>query len=106
MNPLPRSRTFISIATGFSGAIAAAASHSVDTARTRAQCVILPKLKKNMKFLKWNKPGKRLERWTGIHPTNRTLLFRGIGTRMTRSSVASTVIVGCYYLAVDLLVPK
>lgn len=134
----------ISLAAGFSGAIAAAASHSFDTARTRAQCVILPKVKeqshaclshhltkrhktqssllifslfgfywilaqytaKERKFLRWNKPGKRLERWTGIHPTDRNLLFRGIGLRMARSSVASTVIVGSYYLAVDLLVSK
>ncbi|XP_010435005.1 PREDICTED: uncharacterized protein LOC104718884 [Camelina sativa] len=115
MNPLPSSEeeigplspVAISIAAGISGAIAAAASHSFDTARTRAQCVILPKYTaKERKFLKWNKPGKRLERWTGIHPTDRNLLFRGIGIRMARSSVASTVIVGSYYLAVDLLVPK
>ncbi|CAE6195391.1 unnamed protein product [Arabidopsis arenosa] len=115
MNPLPSSEeeigplspVAISIAAGFSGAIAAAASHSFDTARTRAQCVILPKYTaKERKFLRWNKPGKRLERWTGIHPTDRNLLFRGIGIRMARSSVASTVIVGSYYLAVDLLVPK
>ncbi|XP_019098161.1 PREDICTED: uncharacterized protein LOC104773243 isoform X1 [Camelina sativa] len=115
MNPLPSSEeeigplspVAISIAAGISGAVAAAASHSFDTARTRAQCVILPKYTaKERKFLKWNKPGKRLERWTGIHPTDRNLLFRGIGIRMARSSVASTVIVGSYYLAVDLLVPK
>ncbi|CAL9225414.1 unnamed protein product [Arabidopsis halleri] len=115
MNPLPSSEeeigplspVAISVAAGFSGAIAAAASHSFDTARTRAQCVILPKYTaKERKFLRWNKPGKRLERWTGIHPTDRNLLFRGIGIRMARSSVASTVIVGSYYLAVDLLVPK
>jgi hypothetical protein len=115
MNPLPSSEeevgplspVAISLAAGISGAVAAAASHSFDTARTRAQCVILPKYTaKERKFLKWNKPGKRLERWTGIHPTDRNLLFRGIGMRMARSSVASTVIVGSYYLAVDLLVPK
>jgi hypothetical protein len=103
----PLSPVAISLAAGISGAVAAAASHSFDTARTRAQCVILPKYTaKERKFLKWNKPGKRLERWTGIHPTDRNLLFRGIGMRMARSSVASTVIVGSYYLAVDLLVPK
>ncbi|KAH0852635.1 hypothetical protein HID58_093800 [Brassica napus] len=105
----PLSPVAISIAAGFSGAIAAAASHSFDTARTRAQCVILPKKYENSfslvsvdftrKFLKWNKPGKRLERWTGILPTDRTLLFRGIGTRMARSSVASTVIVGMILLS-------
>ncbi|KAG7616037.1 putative mitochondrial carrier domain protein [Arabidopsis thaliana] len=115
MNPLPSSEEEVgplspvasSLAAGISGAVAAAASHSFDTARTRAQCVILPKYTaKERKFLKWNKPGKRLERWTGIHPTDRNLLFRGIGMRMARSSVASTVIVGSYYLAVDLLVPK
>ncbi|VVB01101.1 unnamed protein product [Arabis nemorensis] len=115
MNPLPSteeevgplSPIAISIAAGFSGAIAAAASHSFDTARTRAQCVILPKYTaKERKFLRWNRPGKRLERWTGIHPTDRKLLFRGIGIRMARSSVASTVIVGSYYLAVNLLVSK
>ncbi|KAF8080008.1 hypothetical protein N665_0982s0010 [Sinapis alba] len=86
INPLPSSEedvgplspATISIAAGFSGAIAAAASHSFDTARTRAQCVILPK--------------KRI--------------VGGIGIRMARSSVASTIIVGSYYLAVDLLVPK
>ncbi|WZY93043.1 hypothetical protein YC2023_065372 [Brassica napus] len=39
----PLSPVAVSIAAGFSGAIAAAASHSFDTARTRAQCVILPK---------------------------------------------------------------
>ncbi|KAF3516415.1 hypothetical protein DY000_02060706 [Brassica cretica] len=71
----PLSPVAISIAAGFSGAIAA--SHSFDTARTRAQCVILPKFG-----------------------------FCWIGTRMARICVASTVIVGCYYLAVDLLVPK
>ncbi|KAF3602772.1 hypothetical protein F2Q69_00034655 [Brassica cretica] len=84
-NPLPSSEeevgplspVAISIAAGFSGAIAAAASHSFDTARTRAQCVILPKFG-----------------------------FCWIGTRMARICVASTVIVGCYYLAVDLFVPK
>ena len=42
----PLSPVAVSIAAGFSGAIAAAASHSFDTARTRAQCVILPKVKK------------------------------------------------------------
>ncbi|ESQ56060.1 hypothetical protein EUTSA_v10025456mg [Eutrema salsugineum] len=113
MNPLPSSEeevgplspVAVSFAAGLSGAVAAAASHSFDTARTRAQCVILPKYTaKERKFLRWNKPGKRLERWTGIHPTDRNLLFRGIGMRMARSSVASTVIVGSYYLAVDLLV--
>ncbi|CAN8232040.1 unnamed protein product [Cochlearia groenlandica] len=115
MNPLPSSDEEIgplspvssTIAAGLSGAVAAAASHSFDTARTRAQCVILPKYTaKERKFLRWNKPGKRLERWTGIHPTDRNFLFRGIGIRMARSSVASSVIVGSYYLAVDLLAPK
>ncbi|CAA7042043.1 unnamed protein product [Microthlaspi erraticum] len=54
-----------------------AASHSFDTARIRAQCVILPKYTaKERKFLKWNNPGKRLERWKGIHHTDRNL---GIG---------------------------
>jgi hypothetical protein len=52
MNPLPSSEeevgplspVAISLAAGISGAVAAAASHSFDTARTRAQCVILPKV--------------------------------------------------------------
>ncbi|EOA17542.1 hypothetical protein CARUB_v10005893mg [Capsella rubella] len=81
--------------------------HDGMLSRTRAQCVILPKYTaKESKFLKWNKPEKRLERWTGIHPTDRNLLFRGIGIWMARSSVASTAFVGSYYVAVDLLVPK
>jgi len=40
----PLSPVAISLAAGISGAVAAAASHSFDTARTRAQCVILPKV--------------------------------------------------------------
>lgn len=34
----------VSLAAGFSGSIAAAASHSFDTAKCRSQCLVLPKV--------------------------------------------------------------
>lgn len=58
------------------------------------------------KLLKWNRPGKRFERATGIHPADRNLLFRGFWLRMARSGFASFMIVGSYYLAVDYLVSR
>jgi hypothetical protein len=53
------------------------------------------------KFLKWKAPGTWIERKTGISAADRTVLFRGIGLRMARSGIASFVLVGSYYLAVD-----
>ncbi|KAB1207613.1 Mitochondrial dicarboxylate/tricarboxylate transporter DTC [Morella rubra] len=52
MNPPPRSDEEIgplsplavSLAAGFSGSVAAAASHGFDTAKSRSQCVVLPKV--------------------------------------------------------------
>ncbi|XP_010532513.1 PREDICTED: mitochondrial arginine transporter BAC2 [Tarenaya hassleriana] len=103
----PLSPVATSLAAGFSGAIAAVASHSFDTARTRAQCIVLPKyIAKERMFLRWKRPGKIFERWTGIHPTDRNLLSRGMWLRSARSAVASSVIVGSYFMAVDFLVPR
>ncbi|CAI9103968.1 OLC1v1002568C1 [Oldenlandia corymbosa var. corymbosa] len=115
MNPPPRSDdeigplspVAVSLAAGFSGAIAAAASHSFDTAKSRAQCIVIPKyVSMERKLLKWPLPGKRFERYTGIHPADRSILFRGVWLRMGRSGIASFVVVGSYYWAVDHLVPK
>lgn len=33
-----------SLAAGFSGAVAAAASHTFDTAKSRSQCIVMPKV--------------------------------------------------------------
>ncbi|WCJ28529.1 Mitochondrial substrate carrier family protein [Euphorbia peplus] len=115
MNPIPSSDEEIgplsplavSLAAGFSGGVAAAASHCFDTAKSRSQCTVLPRyISLERKLLKWRRPGKRFERATGIHPADRSLLFRGIGLRMARSGLASFMIVGGYYLAVDNLVPE
>ena len=53
------------------------------------------------KFLKWKAPGTWIERKTGISPADRNVLFGGIGQRMARSGIASFVLVGSYYLAVN-----
>ncbi|KAJ4838341.1 hypothetical protein Tsubulata_002778 [Turnera subulata] len=115
MNPLPRSDEEIgslsplsvSLAAGFSGSVAAAASHCFDTARSRTQCTVLPKyISMERRMLKWRRPGKRFERATGIHPTDRSLLFRGMGLRMARSGLASSIIVGTYYLTVNYLLAR
>lgn len=112
MNPIPRydedvgplSPFSVSLAAGFSGSLAAAASHTFDTAKSRSQCIVVPKyLSKERKFLKWELPGKRFERWTGIHPSDRSLLYRGVSLRMARSGFASFLLVGSYFLAVDQL---
>ena len=58
------------------------------------------------KLLKWPRPGKRCERFTGIHPADRNILFRGVWLRMARSGIASFVVVGSYYWAVGHLLPK
>ncbi|KAK4359750.1 hypothetical protein RND71_021979 [Anisodus tanguticus] len=112
MNPPPRSDEevgplsplAVSLAAGFSGSLAAAASHGFDTAKSRSQCIVLPKVNSlfvsmERRFLKWQLP----ERWTGIHPADRNILFRGLGLRMARSGLASFVIVGGYLFAIDRL---
>lgn len=115
MNPQPRtdeeigplSPLAVSLAAGFSGSLAAAASHAFDTAKSRSQCTVLPKyISMERKLLKWRLPGKSFERLTGIHPADRNILFRGIGLRMARSGIASFVIVGSYFLSVDYLVSR
>ena len=40
----PLSPLAVSVAAGFSGSVAAAASHCFDTAKTRTQCIVLPKV--------------------------------------------------------------
>ncbi|KAM3282246.1 hypothetical protein P3S67_025891 [Capsicum chacoense] len=39
----PLSPLAVSLAAGFSGSLAAAASHGFDTAKSRSQCMVLPK---------------------------------------------------------------
>lgn len=115
MNPPPRSDEevgplsplAVSLAAGFSGSLAAAASHGFDTAKSRSQCIVLPKyVSMERRFLKWQLPGKRFERWTGIHPADRNILFRGLGLRMARSGIASFVVVGGYLFAIDRLLSE
>ncbi|CAA6655712.1 unnamed protein product [Spirodela intermedia] len=109
MNPPPRSIDEIgsvsplsaSLAAGFSGSLAAVASHCFDTAKTRSQCIVIPKyISVERKLLRWEVPGNWLERKTGISPRDRSILFRGIGLRMSCSGFASFGIVGGYLLAV------
>ncbi|KGN52216.1 mitochondrial arginine transporter BAC2 [Cucumis sativus] len=110
MNPPPRSNDEIgplspfsvSLAAGFSGAVAAAASHRFDTAKSRSLCTVLPKfVALERKFLKWQTPGSRFQRTTGIHPADRGLLSRGLGLRMASCGLGSFVMVGGYYLIID-----
>ncbi|XVE65618.1 hypothetical protein DITRI_Ditri08aG0014700 [Diplodiscus trichospermus] len=101
----PLSPLAVSLAAGFSGSVAAAASHGFDTAKSRSQCIVLPKfISMERKLLKWKIPGKRFERITGIHPADRNILFRGIWLRMARSGIASFTIVASYYFSVTYLV--
>jgi hypothetical protein len=123
-----------SLAAGFSGVVAAAASHTFDTAKSRSQCTVVPKvllyltafdlgsaffpvckctlfvlafvfqyIAMERRFHKWRAPGIWIERMTGISPADRNVLFRGIGLRMARSGIASFVLVGSYYFAIDQL---
>ncbi|KAJ8624483.1 hypothetical protein MRB53_033013 [Persea americana] len=112
MKPEPKPRAYeeigtvsplaASIAAGFSGSVAAAASHTFDTAKGRSQCVVVPKfVSMEQKLLKWKPSGYWFERVTGISPTDRSILFRGIWLRMARSGLASFVVVGSYFWAVD-----
>nr|CAD1844356.1 unnamed protein product [Ananas comosus var. bracteatus] len=110
INPPPRSIDEVgpvsplasSLAAGFSGAIAAALSHSFDTAKTRSQCIVIPKyIMMERKLLKWTAPGIWIERVTGMSPADRNIMFRGFWLRVARSGIASFVLVGSYYLAVD-----
>ncbi|KAM3282240.1 hypothetical protein P3S67_025885 [Capsicum chacoense] len=143
----PLSPLAVSLAAGFSGSLAAAASHGFDTAKSRSQCMVPPKdelvsdkflwsiqliglgvgmvnstyrpwswnCQFNLSalelecmypwrgFVKWQLPGKRFESWTGIHPADRNILFRGLRLRMARSGIASSVVVGGYLFAIDKL---
>ncbi|KAL5553624.1 hypothetical protein UlMin_041025 [Ulmus minor] len=103
----PLSPLAVSLAAGFSGSVAAAASHGFDTAKCRSQCLVLPKfLLMEKKLLKLGQPGSKFERLTQIHPADRKILSNGIWLRMARSGFASFFIVGSYYLSVDLLVKR
>ncbi|KMT12112.1 hypothetical protein BVRB_5g100650 [Beta vulgaris subsp. vulgaris] len=103
----PLSPLVLSLTAGFSGSMAAAASHGFDTSRTRSQCIVLPKyLAMERRLLKWTRPGNWFERFTGIHPADRNLLFRGISARMARSGLSSFVLVGTYFMVVDHLIAK
>lgn len=103
----PVSPLSVSLAAGFSGSLAAAASHAFDTANSRSQCTVLPKyIAMERKFLKWRRPGKRFQRYAGIHPADRNILYHGIGLRMARSGIASFVIVGSYFFSVDYLMSR
>ncbi|KAL2902492.1 Mitochondrial aspartate-glutamate transporter AGC1 [Bienertia sinuspersici] len=103
----PLSPLSVSLTAGVSGSVAAAASHGFDTSRTRSQCVVLPKyLAMERSLLKWSRPGNWFERFTGIHPADRNLLFRGISARMARSGLASFVLVGTYFFTVDHFIAK
>ncbi|XP_076936287.1 uncharacterized protein LOC143603361 [Bidens hawaiensis] len=94
----------VSLAAGFSGSVAAAASHSFDTAKCRSQCLVLPKyITMERKFLRWSLPGKRFERYTGIHPRDRNILFRGIKLRMACSGITSYILTGSYFFMIDKL---
>ncbi|XP_076960260.1 uncharacterized protein LOC143636579 isoform X2 [Bidens hawaiensis] len=94
----------VSLAAGFSGSVAAAASHSFDTAKYRSQCLVLPKyITMERKFLRWSLPGKRFERYTGIHPRDRNILFRGIKLRMVCSGITSFILTGSYFFMIDKL---
>ncbi|XP_022138932.1 uncharacterized protein LOC111009990 isoform X2 [Momordica charantia] len=98
----PLSPLSVSLAAGFSGAVAAAASHGFDTAKSRSQCTVLPKyVAMERRFLKWRRPGNKFERTTGIHPADRSLLFRGIGLQMARCGFGSFFMVGGYYMIID-----
>lgn len=44
----PLSPFSVSLAAGFSGAVAAAASHGFDTAKSRSLCTVLPKVWKSL----------------------------------------------------------
>ncbi|XP_027347242.1 uncharacterized protein LOC113858705 isoform X2 [Abrus precatorius] len=110
MNPPPRlneevgplSTLSVSLAAGFSASVAAAASHGFDTTRSRSQCTVLPKyVSVERRLMKWKRPGNKFERITGIHPSDRNVLFRGIGLRMARSGLASFMIVGSYLFVAD-----
>lgn len=103
----PLSPVAVSAAAGFSGSIAAVASHCFDTAKSRSQCIVLPRyISMERRFLKWKVPGNRFERLTGIHPADRNILFQGIWLRTARCGLASFMIVGCYFSAIDRLVSK
>ncbi|XP_077213308.1 mitochondrial substrate carrier family protein [Tasmannia lanceolata] len=98
----PVSPLAASIAAGFSGSIAAAASHGFDTAKSRSQCIVMPKyISMERRLLRWKPPGFWLERVAGISPSDRNILFRGISLRMARCGLASFTIVGSYFLALD-----
>ncbi|KAI3996630.1 hypothetical protein MKX01_009462 [Papaver californicum] len=115
MNPPPRTIEEIgpvsplaaSLAAGISGSVAAASSHCFDTAKSQSQCTVLPKyISMESKVMRWKKQGYWFEKVSGIHPSYRNILFRGIGLRMARSGLTSFAIVGSYFLAVDYLAPK
>ncbi|CAL9077450.1 unnamed protein product [Musa acuminata var. zebrina] len=112
LNPPPRSIDDVgpvsplasSLAAGFSGMVAAAASHPFDTAKTRSHCIVTPKyIAMERKLLRWERPGIWLERATGMSPADRNIMFRGLKLRMLCSGIASFALVGSYLLSVDYL---
>lgn len=58
------------------------------------------------KLLELKPAGTRFERWTGIHPFDRKVLYKGIWLRMARCGIGSFLVVRCYFFAVDQLVSR
>ncbi|KAL4189381.1 hypothetical protein AMTRI_Chr08g206780 [Amborella trichopoda] len=110
MDPPPRSEDEVgpvsplaaSLVAGFSGSIAAAASHVFDTARCRSQSIVIPKyIAMERKLLKWKPLGSWFNRKAGIRPSDRAFLLRGLWLRVARSGVSCFAMVGGYYLIIQ-----
>lgn len=110
MKPLPKSLEEIgplsplelSITAGLSGSIAGIVSHSFDTAKNRSQCIVTPKyITMERKFCKWKVPGTWVERFVGINPLDRKLLYHGLRFRAAQTGIACFALVGGYHLAVS-----
>lgn len=110
MRPLPKSVEEIgplsplqlSISAGISGSIAAIASHSFDTAKSRSQHIVTPKyIAMERKFYKWKVPGTWVQRVIGINPLDKKLLYHGLRVRAAQSGIACFSLVGGYHLALS-----
>ncbi|KAL3688174.1 hypothetical protein R1sor_014483 [Riccia sorocarpa] len=98
----PSSPWQLSITAGIAASFAATASHSFDSAKTRAQATVLPKyLTMERKLLKWKAPGSWFESIVGFNPFDRHVLTRGLALRALQHGCGTFALVLTYHTAVQ-----
>ncbi|CAM6099450.1 unnamed protein product [Calypogeia fissa] len=98
----PSSPLQLSLTAGIAASFAAAASHSFDSAKSRAQATVVPKyLAMERTLLKWKVPGNWFEYIVGFSPLDRPFLRKALGVRALQHGLGTFALVLTYHTTVQ-----